>query len=217
MNKGIENQYQSNIDMNGANENILSFREIPSLKQKKNLNMIASNFNSKLNHNGEYFDDPRKSYDNLIKLSSQNKLKRFNTQKNMIIRINNKNRVIKKISDINNDFILAKKNILYGNNLNNNEQRNFPSNNIMEMNNDIFAKKIKARFNRNSEQLRKYKIINNKTFNPQIHNLKETDISDAINYNNSNTISQYNKNSFNIQKKLLIILFKNIFQKLNQK
>ena len=202
MNKGIENQYQSNIDMNGANENILSFREIPSLKQKKNLNMIASNFNSKLNHNGEYFDDPRKSYDNLIKLSSQNKLKRFKTQKNMLIRINNKNRVIKKISDINNDFILAKKNILYGNNLNNNEQRNFPSNNIMEMNNDIFAKKIKARFNRNSEQLRKYKIINNKTFNPQIHNLKETDISDAINYNNSNTISQYNKNSFNIQKKL---------------
>ena len=210
MNQEIENQYQSNIDMNDINQNFLSLKEIPTVKKKKNLGKLTSSYNPGLNNQGENLEDSRKSLDNLINLIPKKELKRFNTQKN-IIRINNKNRVIKHIPNTHNYFILAKKNNLYGNDLNNNDQNNLNTNKIIEMNNDMFAKKIKSRFNRNNEQNNKYKIINNKitNYNLFIHTEKDSNKSSSNNIINNIdiNISKNNQNKLNFLKKLSNDLF----------
>ena len=208
MNQEIENQYQSNIDMNDINHNILSFKEIPTLKKKKKLGILTSSYNPGIKNQEENLEGSRKSLDNLINFIPQKELKRFNTQKN-IIRINKKNRVIKHIPNTQNYFILAKKNNLYGNSLNNNEQNNLTTNKNIELNNDIFAKKITTRFNRNNEQTNNYKIINNKitNYNLFIHTLNENNKSNNNIINNiNNNISKLN-NNLNFHKKVSNDLF----------
>ena len=83
MNQEIENQSQTNINMNDRIQKILSLREITSLKKKKNLNILAPNYNSKLHNQRKDLEDSRKSFDNLINIIPQKELKRFNTQKNI--------------------------------------------------------------------------------------------------------------------------------------
>ena len=208
MNQEIENQYQSNIDMNDINQNILSFKEIPTLKKKKKLGILTSSYNPGIKNQEENLEGSRKSLDNLINFIPQKELKRFNTQKN-IIRINKKNRVIKHIPNTHNYFILAKKNNLYGNSLNNNEPNNLTTNKNIELNNDIFAKKITTRFNRNNEQTNNYKIINNKitNYNLFIHTLNENNKSNNNIINNiNNNISKLN-NNLNFHKKVSNDLF----------
>ena len=201
MNQEIENQSQTNINMNDRIQKILSLREITSLKKKKNLNILAPNYNSKLHNQRKDLEDSRKSFDNLINIIPQKELKRFNTQKN-INRIIKNHRILKNIPNTHNDFILAKKNNLYGNNLNNNEQRNFTTNNVLKLNNDVFAKKIKSRFNRTSEKAQNYIIINNQTnnYNSFVNNIKENNNNSSNNINNN--ISKYDKKFFNFNKKL---------------
>ena len=201
MNQEIENQSQTNINMNDRIQKILSLREITSLKKKKNLNILVPNYNSKLHNQRKDLEDSRKSFDNLINIIPQKELKRFNTQKD-INRIIKNHRILKNIPNTHNDFILAKKNNLYGNNLNNNDQRNFTTNNVLKLNNDVFAKKIKSRFNRTSEKAQNYIIINNKTnnYNSFVYNIKENNNNSRNNINNN--ISKYDKNIFNFNKKL---------------
>ena len=201
MNQEIENQSQTNINMNDRIQKILSLREITSLKKKKNLNILAPNYNSKLHNQRKDLEDSRKSFDNLINIIPQKELKRFNTQKN-INRIIKNHRILKNIPNTHNDFILAKKNNLYGNNLNNNDQRNFTTNNVLKLNNDVFAKKIKSRFNRTSEKAQNYIIINNQTnnYNSFVNNIKENNNNSSNNINNN--ISKYDKKFFNFNKKL---------------
>ena len=201
MNQEIENQSQTNINMNDRIQKILSLREITSLKKKKNLNILAPNYNSKLHNQRKDLEDSRKSFDNLINIIPQKELKRFNTQKN-INRIIKNHRILKNIPNTHNDFILAKKNNLYGNNLNNNDQRNFTTNNVLKLNNDVFAKKIKSRFNRTSEKAQNYIIINNQTnnYNSFVNNIKENNNNSSNNINNN--ISTYDKKFFNFSKKL---------------
>ena len=201
MNQEIENQSQTNINMNDRIQKILSLREITSLKKKKNLNILVPNYNSKLHNQRKDLEDSRKSFDNLINIIPQKELKRFNTQKD-INRIIKNHRILKNIPNTHNDFILAKKNNLYGNNLNNNDQRNFTTNNVLKLNNDVFAKKIKSRFNRTSEKAQNYIIINNKTnnYNSFVYNIKENNNNSSNNINNN--ISKYDKKFFNFNKKL---------------
>ena len=201
MNQEIENQSQANINMNDKIQKILSLREITSLKKRKNLNILAPNYNSKLHNQRKDLEDSRKSFDNFINIIPQKELKRFNTQKD-INRIIKNHRIIKNIPNTHNDFILAKKNNLYGNNLNNNDQRNFTTNNVLKLNNDVFAKKIKSRFNRTSEKAQNYIIINNQTnnYNSFVNNIKENNNNSSNNINNN--ISKYDKKFFNFNKKL---------------
>ena len=201
MNQEIENQSQTNINMNDRIQKILSLREITSLKKRKNINILAPNYNSKLHNQRKDLEDSRKSFDNLINIIPQKELKRFNTQKD-INRIIKNHRILKNIPNTHNDFILAKKNNLYGNNLNNNDQRNFTTNNVLKLNNDVFAKKIKSRFNRTSEKAQNYIIINNQTnnYNSFVNNIKENNNNSSNNINNN--ISKYDKKFFNFNKKL---------------
>ena len=201
MNQEIENQSQTNINMNDRIQKILSLREITSLKKRKNLNILAPNYNSKLHNQRKDLEDSRKSFDNLINIIPQKELKRFNTQKD-INRIIKNHRILKNIPNTHNDFILAKKNNLYGNNLNNNDQINFTTNNVLKLNNDVFAKKIKSRFNRTSEKAQNYIIINNQTnnYNSFVNNIKENNNNSSNNINNN--ISKYDKKFFNFNKKL---------------
>ena len=62
--------------------------------------------------------------------------------------MNLKNKIPNHPENYDNNFILAKKNKLYGQNLNNNEQINYlTANNNLQLNSDNFAKKIQLKFN----------------------------------------------------------------------
>ena len=198
-----QDDYRNNLDLLNFENNPFSLKEIPSLN-KKNFGLLnTANHNSTRNHKNIILKNARKSFDNLLNNIPQKKLKRFNTQKN-VKTINYINTIPKFSSNIENDFILAKKNNLYENNKNNNGQMNIlNNNNNLESNEDIFAKKIKSKLNKNFRQVKNYKIIINKNENykPNIY---------YINGNNNNLnnniekkiLDKFNENNIHIRKKI---------------
>ena len=113
------NIYKENNLFNLEN-NPFKIKEISSSK-KSDLNLFEPNhiFNQKPNRIN--IDNTRKSLNNIANKNNLKELKRFNTQIN-IKRMSIKNKTPKYSSNNDNNFILAKKNNLYGNKINNNKK-----------------------------------------------------------------------------------------------
>ena len=157
MNQEKNEIIQKDINLLNIEQNPLSLKGISSLA-KKNLSLLNSKYNFNRNHKKGFMDYSRKSFDNLISKKNSKELKRFNTQIN-VKKMSLKNKIPIYRENNDNNFILAKKNKLYGHNTNNNEQFNYlTANNNLQLNTDNFAKKIKMKFNKNIQQLKKYKI-----------------------------------------------------------
>ena len=200
----MQDDYQNNLDFLGLEKNPFSFNNISSLN-KNNLSLKnTGNYNSTRNRKKQILNNTRKSFDNLLDNIPQKKLKRFNTQKN-VIRINYDNTIPKYSLNLDNDFILAKKNNLYGNKMNNNGQMNIViNNNDIKLNEDFFAKKIKCRFIKGCPQVKNYKIIinKNKNYKPNIYYINGNSNNNLNNNIEKKILDKFNKNNFLIQKKI---------------
>ena len=135
------NFYQENNILN-MEKNPFKFKEISSLKNG-DLNLLDTNYEINLKPNRINIENTRKSFTKIMNKNLK-ELKRFKTQLN-IKRMSIKNKIPKIPSNYDNNFILAKKNNLYGSKINNNEKGSFSQiNNNLKPNIDIFAKKIKT-------------------------------------------------------------------------
>lgn len=195
------NIYKENNLFNLEN-NPFKIKEISSLK-KSDLNLFEPNhiFNQKPNRIN--IDNTRKSLNNIANKNNLKELKRFNTQIN-IKRMSIKNKTPKYSSNNDNNFILAKKNNLYGNKINNNEKVKLSNmNNNSKSNGEIFAKKIKEKFNQNILKAKNYKIIpNNKGVNILKFSNKTENNNFNLNNENYNHIAYFDKNTLKIHKKI---------------
>ena len=198
-------------------------KEADSIKLKRallyrNINKIDSYLTLKKNSNIAILDDSKKSLDNLIIKNNIHGLKRFNTSKNIIGSYQMKKNT-KLPSNYDNNFILAKKNILYRNNIDFNGQNDYLNqNDITDFKNDIFDKKIKTSYNGNMPNSKSYKRIihKNKSHNTNYNNLDELFINIDNNNNNNepNNTSAFNNISSNFHKKQSYnILYKFDFNK----
>ena len=179
-------------------QNPFSKKDILSIPHNKT-NIETTNYNLNKNQNKLFIDISRKSFDNLNNHKITNKeLKRFNTQKHMIKKDFTKI-INEPKSNIENNFILAKKNNLYSSHIKNNEKNDLLiKNNNLQLNNDIFAKKIKTKFNQRIIPTRNYNGLmkinkayiqnfNNKNNNTDSHNSNNT-------YNNPRKLGDNNFN-----------------------
>ena len=195
--------------------------EADSIKLKRtllyrNINKIDSYLTLKKNSNIAILDDSKKSLDNLIIKNNIHGLKRFNTSKNIIGSYQMKKNT-KLPSNYDNNFILAKKNILYRNNIDFNGQNDYLNqNDITDFKNDIFDKKIKTSYNGNMPNSKSYKRIihKNKSHNTNYNNLDELFINIDNNNNDPNNALAFNNISSNFHKKQSYnILYKFDFNK----
>ena len=198
-----ENIYQDINFFNNIERNFFPVEEISSLK-KKNFSLLGSNYEIDPKQNQGFSDNNRKSFDNLITKKNSRELTRFKTQIN-IKRMNLKNKIPKYPSNYDNNFILAKKNNLYGNKINNNEKDNFSTeNNNLKLNSDIFAKKIKDKLNQNILSSNKYKItkIKYKGNNPIFNSINGNNNFDMNNASYNNLTNNNNNDNINFHKKI---------------
>ena len=197
-----ENIIPKDFNLFNIEQNPLSLKGISSIT-KKNLSLLNSKYNFNRNQNRGMLNYSRKSFDNLLNKNNSKEFKRFNTQIN-VKKMNLKNKIPNHPENYDNNFILAKKNKLYGQNLNNNEQINYlTTNNNLQLNSDNFAKKIQLKFNQNIHHLKKYKITTNKI---KRNNHIFLNKNDNNNFDNSkmmyNNLTNYKKNNIIFQKKI---------------
>ena len=196
-----EKFYKDIKNLNSVGQNIFPLNDMSSLK-RKNLSLLGSNEVHQKRNEG-FIDNSRLSFDNLISKKNLNELKRFNTQKNFK-RMNLKNKIPKYPSNYDNNFILAKKNNLYGNKTYNNEKTSFNTEyKNMKLNGDIFAKKIKDKLNQNLSNSNNYEITSNRNKgNYPNFNSINGNINFDLNNSAYNNLTNYNKNNLNFQKKI---------------
>ena len=194
------NIYQENNLLN-MEKNPFKFKEISSLKNG-DLNLLDTNYEINQKPNRINIENTRKSFTKIMNKNLK-ELKRFKTQLN-IKRMSIKNKIPKIPSNYDNNFILAKKNNLYGSKINNNEKGSFSQiNNNLKPNIDIFAKKIKEKFNQNILKAKNYKIITNKNrMNMQKLSNKTENNNYFLNKDTFNNIASYDKNTLKIHKKI---------------
>ena len=201
----MQDDYQNDLDLLNLENNPFTFKKNPSLNKNNLSSKNTGNYTSTRNRRKQILNNTRKSFDNILNNIPQKKLQRFNTQKN-VIRINYINTIPKYSTNLDNDFILAKKNNIYGNKTNNNGQMNILiNNNDIKLNEEFFAKEIKSRFIKNYPQVKNYKIIinKNKNYKPNIYYINGNNNNNNINNNiEKKILDKFNKNNFNMQKKI---------------
>ena len=189
MKPNYQQKANSNIEKYYTNQNPFSAKGKQSIS-KNNINVLSKNINKKRNPKRNLMNDSRKSFDNIHNQYFNHKgFNIYNTQKS-ITKMSSKNRILTTSSNLENNFILAKKNNLYASQINNNEQMNlYRNNNNFQLNGDVFAKKIKFKLNKKELQTRNKMLINanmvnnfnNQTYNSKKRNINDFDTNEAIN------------------------------------